>query len=159
MDQIVYDEIGLLHLVAAFVSLGAGTFVLLTPKGTQRHKAAGYVYLVSMGLVLVTALLIYRLFGGFGAFHLIAIVGFVYLTLGMVPVWRRSKNWLRRHLYFMYWSVIGLYAAFAAEILVRVPQSPFWGMVGIATAAIAIGGGIYYSKKKTVWSKLRRVHS
>ena len=47
----------------------------------------------------------------------------------------------------MSWSYIGLLAALAAETLSRVPDSPFWGMVGVASfGVVAIG-----------WLVLRRV--
>ena len=36
------------------------------------------------------------------------------------------------HFSFMYWSVRGLYAAFAAEVLTRIPEANFFGMVGIS---------------------------
>mgnify|MGYP006270489875 CR=1 FL=1 len=35
----------------------------------------------------------------------------------------------------MYWSVVGLYAAFAAEILTRIPDTPFLNMVGLAESS------------------------
>ena len=94
---------------------------------------------------------IYRLFGGFGPFHVIAIIGFFYLLVGIVPALLKTKNWLRIHIYFMYWSVLGLYAAFAAEILVRVPEAPFWWMVGVAVVAISVTGGVFYGKYKKSW--------
>ena len=45
------------------------------------------------------------------------------------------------HYGFMCWSYIGLVAAAAAETLVRVPRSPFWGTVAVSSAAVMFVGG------------------
>ena len=73
MDNIVSGNIGLIHLIVSIIAMITGIFVLLTKKGTIKHKQIGYVYTVSMVLVNVTAFMIYRLFGGFGIFHFFAI--------------------------------------------------------------------------------------
>lgn len=151
MTQIIHDEIGLIHLIGSILALVFGSIVLLTPKGTKKHKFFGYAYVVNMLIVLITALFIYRLFGGFGVFHFIAVIGFVYLLVGVLPVLFRTKNWVKLHIYFMYWSVIGLYAAFIAEVAVRIPNTIFWWMVGIGTAVVTVIGGHYYRKKKDIW--------
>lgn len=99
-----------------------------------------------MLVVNITAFLIYRLFGGFGVFHIAALVSLCTTIAGMVPVlWRKPEGgWLSLHLSFMYWSVMKLYAAFASEILTRVPDSPFFNMVSLATGLIMSIGGIYF---------------
>jgi hypothetical protein len=51
----------------------------------------------------------------------------------------------------MYWSVIGLYAAFVAEILTRVPETPFFGMVGLATFLVIGLGYVIWFRKKRIW--------
>lgn len=151
MANLAYDAVGWVHVIASFCSMVFGAWVILGKKGTQRHKQLGYGFALSMVVVLVTAMMIYRLFRGFGIFHVIALIGFVYLALGILPAFFRIKNWLRWHIYFMYWSVIGLYAAFAAEISVRLPEAPFWWAVGLATALIAALGGVFYGKYKQSW--------
>ena len=151
MLALVHDTTGLIHLATSFLAMISGAIVLVGRKGTKFHKRTGYVFVFSMLVLLITAMFIYRLFGGFGIFHGIAIFGFVYLALGMVPALRRRPNWLNRHIYFMYWSVIGLYCAFAAEVFVRIPQAPFWPAVGIGTGFIAILGGVFYGRYKKSW--------
>lgn len=54
----------------------------------------------------------------------------------------------------MYWSVIGLYAAFAAEILTRIPKTPFFGMVGLATGVILLIGWIVLGRNKAKSAKV-----
>jgi hypothetical protein len=54
----------------------------------------------------------------------------------------------------MYWSVIGLYAALAAEVLTRIPDTPFFGIVGIATGVITIIGAICLRINRAKWVKI-----
>jgi len=149
--QLVHDQLGLVHLIAALISFALGTMVLVVRKGTVFHKRIGYGYVVAMLMVNLTAFMIYRLFGGFGIFHVAAIISLVSVILGMVPIYRKNKDWRIHHFSWMYWSVIGLYAAFASEVLTRVPETPFFGMVGIATGLIMLGGSLVFRKNKEKW--------
>ena len=153
MEQIVNHTTGYVHLIASTIALVSGTIVLVAKKSTAFHKWTGYIYFVSMMILLVTAFLIYRLFNAWGIFHYLAVVSLIKLLGGMLPVWFRKhvRHWKVLHLSFMYWSVFGLYAAFASETLTRIPDSPFSGMVAIATVVIMLGGGALFSCKKASW--------
>lgn len=120
--------VGHVHLISSALALIFGTFVLISKKGSKRHKQAGYLYVMSMLVLLVTAFAIYRLFNSWGMFHYMAFVSLASIALGMIPVWTKKplNKWKYMHFSFMYWSVIGLYCAFAAELLTRVPKSPFF---------------------------------
>jgi len=52
--------------------------------------------------------------------------------------------------------ITGLYGAFVSETLVRIPESPFWEMVGLATGAVMLVGGIMFGFKKKQWQLLGR---
>lgn len=121
MQNIISSPIGLVHVIFATLALLTGTIVLLQTKGTTLHKRIGYVYVISMLLMNATAFGIYRLFGGFGVFHVLAIVSLFALFGGMYPILNRKKvkNWYLQHLEVMGWSIVGLYAAFVAEVGVR----------------------------------------
>lgn len=149
------DYMGYLHLATSIVALITGPLVLSIRKGTRRHIRIGYVYVGSMIMVNVTAFLIYRLFGGFGPFHVAAIFSMATVIAGMIPVIRRKPEgrWLYMHLSFMYWSVIGLYCAFFAELLTRIPRTPFFGMVGVATTATFFVGWIGFVRFRRDWAK------
>ncbi len=152
LSNLTGDAVGTVHLIFAMVAVVSGTLVLSMKKGTTRHKRVGRIYGFSMIVMLVTAFMIYRLFGRFGTFHYTAIISVLTLAAGMVPplFLRSNPNWLRWHFGFMYWSVIGLYAAFAAEVMVRIPETPFYGMVGVATfMVIALGvlGFVVFQKR------------
>ncbi|QKZ13702.1 DUF2306 domain-containing protein [Spirosoma sp. KUDC1026] len=147
-----HSPIGLLHLISALLAVITGSMVLLNAKGGVFHKRAGYVYVASMVVLNGTALMIYRLFGTFGSFHILAVFSSVSILGGMVPaVFRhRVRDWLIWHYYFMNWSVVGLYAAFWAETFTRtLPMGQFWPIVVVATSiTTAIGG--YLIRKNAV---------
>ena len=155
MDAIVFSTTGLVHLVAASLALLTGAGVLLLPKATALHKRVGYVYFAAMLVMLTTSFMLYQLFGSFGMFHWLAVISSVTLLSGMIPVWfrRRIPNWPAWHFSFMYWSVVGLYCAFAAEVFVRVPASPFFAMVGIGSALVGGIGSYFFRRKKGEWAE------
>lgn len=156
MENIINNEIGLIHLIASGLALVFGSAVLLMTKGNKNHIRMGYLYLVSMGVLLVTAFMLYNLFGKWGIFHYFAVISSLTLALGMIPIFLRNhfKNWAYLHFSFMYWSVIGLYAAFVSEMMTRIPEVPFFGMVGLTTAAVMLVGGILFGINKSKWMKM-----
>lgn len=155
MYDFVKSSLGWFHLSTAIIAMIAGAFVLATRKGTKRHKQIGYLYVFSMLLVCGSAMGIYRLTGTFGIFHITAVVGFLTLTGGMTPMLMKNieRKYKAVHFWFMYYSVLGLYAAFASELIVRIPDKPFYTMVGIATGSIFLIGTIFILKKEKVWTK------
>jgi uncharacterized membrane protein len=155
MNLLFHDWIGGVHLFASVVALASGTQVLWMKKGSRLHRQVGYVYSISMLVVIVTAFSIYRLFGGFGIFHIAAIISFVTLLGGMLPILlkRPGKSYLSLHFSFMYWSVIGLYAAFISEVLTRIPETPFFGMVGMATLGVMICAQIFFFRYRKKWQQ------
>jgi len=156
MEYLVGDTSGLIHLMSSIFALITGTLVLIMKKGTKRHKQIGYAYVISMAILLITAFMIYRLFKGWGIFHYATAFSLIVILLGMIPVWTKkpANKWKYQHFNFMYWSVVGLYAAFAAEVLTRIPETPFLGMVGIATGVITIIGAIFLRINQAKWVKI-----
>src|SRR5688572_32746545 len=115
-------SLGWTHTIAALAALVAGVAVLLTRKGTRRHRQLGWTYVVSMLLLNGTALLIYRLFGRFGPFHVGAVCSLVTVVAGTAAALgaRRARargnameraRALERHYEWMTWSYVGLVAA------------------------------------------------
>jgi uncharacterized membrane protein len=155
MYGFVNSNLGWFHLATALLAMIAGAFVLAANKGTVQHKRVGYVYVFAMVLVCGSALGIYNLTGRFGVFHLMAIVSSLTLALGMTPLFLRNlpRKYKAVHVWFMYYSVLGLYAAFASELSVRIPDKPFFAMVGVATATIFGVGTAFILKKEKIWTK------
>lgn len=93
------------------------------PKATRPHRALGNVYVISMVLLNITALCIYRLTGHFNLFHLFAILSLVMVLIGwsQVAFRRRFRRWFYRHYTYMCWSYASLVAATSNEAFVRIP--------------------------------------
>ena len=155
-------HIGLLHFITSLIALATGTYVLAIAKGSKKHKQIGYVYAVSMLILLATSFMLYNLHGSFGILHWFSVISSLTLLGGMVPIWLKKpkKTYLHYHFSFMYWSVIGLYSAFLAEILTRLP--PLFGvsdnlmpvlytLVGLAAAVVGGIGSVYFKKYKNRW--------
>lgn len=115
------DVKGWVHFIAAILSLLTGTYIVLIKKGTKIHKLVGYSYVISMIVVLVTSFMIYRLFDGFGIFHVFACISTFALLGGMMPMLKKNRTIkdLRQHSEVMGWSVVGLYCAFISETCAR----------------------------------------
>ena len=104
--------------------------------------------------------MIYRVHGTIGILHFFAFLSSITLLLGMLPLYRKNvKNPVVKHLAWMYWSVIGLYSAFVAEVLTRLPMifdikntfGIFYMLVGISAGLVGMIGGIFFRKKKNDW--------
>ncbi len=163
LTNLITGATGLVHFIAAILAMISGMYILLATKGTKKHKQIGYFYVFSMLILNITAFMIYRLYGKFGIFHGFAIWSLLTLAAGMYPVLRRTnKNYIMQHFRFMYWSVIGLYCAFAAETLVRLPKilftadgKPmflFYKLVGVATFAVMAIGVFFFIKNREKWA-------
>lgn len=159
----LHSTTGLVHLVAAVIALATGAAVLLLPKATVTHRRVGYVYTAAMVGVLLTSFSIYHLYGSFGIFHWLAVVSTVTLIGGMVPiVWRKpAGRYIEIHFAFMYWSVVGLYAAFFAETAVRLPDTViaagvpnhyFYTAAGIGTGVVMLIANIAWFRMKPRWA-------
>ncbi|MBD0257200.1 MAG: hypothetical protein ICV83_15895 [Cytophagales bacterium] len=146
MQTLFHSTWGAIHLLTAAASLVLGTAVLLVPKQNPFHKPAGYAYLAGMTTMITTAFGIYRQYGGFGIFHAAAILTGLTLLAGMVPVlWRkRIRHPLRWHYGFMYLSVLELYIALVAELLVRTPGATFGRVAALSSAVVLIPGGLLF---------------
>lgn len=145
----VHSTLGLIHVICAFLAMLLGGLVVLLPKSGCLHRRLGYLYVISMLLLNGTAFLIYRLFGHFGPFHILAVFSTLTILGGFIPALarKRVKNWLHWHYYFMTWSIVGLYAAFWAELLTRtLPMGQFWMLVFGATS-VTTGLGSYFIRK------------
>lgn len=160
MSHLIHSSLGFIHLAFSCIAMIMGVWVLILKKGTQLHKRIGYVYVTAMLGVNGTALFIYQLWGRFGIFHWFAMLSLVTLLAGMYPIWaRKSANSVSLHLSFMYWSVVGLYCAFVAEMLVRVPGLAFHGRLmlslNVGTFVVMASGGVLFAVLKRRWEALK----
>jgi len=141
----------------AVASLALGAIVLLTPKGTARHRRLGFAYAACMLALNVTALSIYEAFGTFGPFHVLSNVSLATLLAGLAVAFFRwpPSGWVYLHYEWMSWSYVGLCAAAASEAAVRVPGLPYaWSVVAASTVVILVGGWIVRSRRRAVVSRV-----
>lgn len=152
------SALGWFHMTCAVVALGSGAAVLARRKGTRAHRRLGWVYVGSMLLLNVTALMIYRLFGGFGPFHVAAVFSLATVIAGVVqPIRRRRTNWVEHHYQWMTWSYVGLCAAAVSEVGTRVPGFQFWWAVMIGTfLVIGVGATLIRRRASAVLAPFRR---
>lgn len=115
--------LGAVHFGFSVIALVTGAIVLLRKKGTTAHKKVGYVYTVSMIALNLSAIPITNFFGGIGPFHIFILFSLptVLLAIYYPTFGRNDPEWLAKHLSFMSWSYMGLFAAFISEIVTRVP--------------------------------------
>ncbi|MCM2679635.1 DUF2306 domain-containing protein [Echinimonas agarilytica] len=140
--------IEVLHVFFGFASLVSGFIVLLKRKGNSSHRLLGRVYFICMLALNVTSFGIYKLFGGWGVFHWMAIASLAPLVAGYVAI--RYKN-LNAHYFFICWSYIGLLCATISEIFVHVPLAVFLQSkvphLDTALMLSLIGAGLYLLPK------------
>jgi uncharacterized membrane protein len=156
MDKLISNNFGLVHLISGILALVFGGAVLLLKKGTKFHRKVGYFYVFSMSIMILSSFGIYRLFGKFGPFHYLSLVSIFSLAAGMIPMFKkiRTPKDYETHFKRMYWSVVGLYAAFAAESFVRIPKfGSFWQAVAWSFVLVFIICFIAFLKMRPVWSK------
>ncbi len=153
MATLVHSTTGLIHLLTALGAMVIGTVVLIIRKGTRTHRFFGYLYFYLMLIMNGTAFMLYSLFGTFGPFHVAALASLITVLLGLIPAIKRKPGWLQPHLTFLYYSIVGLYAALASETLTRIPKSPFFTVVIIASVAVTVLGVIIFKIMKPLWLK------
>ena len=153
--------IGIVHFVLALASLALGAAVfVLTVKGSRFHKQVGWAFVVAMLATNITALMIYRLFDGFGPFHAAAIINLVTLVGGVAVAlrarYRRGKRDMQGrgkavswHYHYMAYSYVGICAAAVAETLTRLPVfrvanvgGRFFVVVIVASVGVFVIGAV-----------------
>ena len=93
------DAFGFVHALLGIAALLVGLMVLFQRKGTRSHRRLGTMYVLSMFALNITALMIYDLFGGFGPFHVAALISLATVSAGFVPVYYRRPQgtWVELH--------------------------------------------------------------
>ena len=153
------SPLGQFHFATALTALASGAWVLFRPKGTRKHRRAGWLYAGSMLVLNVSALSIYRLTGTFGPFHVAALISLATLAAGIISARRRrhgGRGWLEGHYFFMTYSYLGLVAAAVAETATRWPAiqsvaggptAAFWTAVVVASVAVFTVGSVMIRRR------------
>ena len=85
-----------LHAFAAMTAFGLGLMQLAAPKGTLPHRTIGWIWVVLMLIVSISAFFIHeiRLWGPWSPIHLLAIFTLVMLPLA---VWNAHRHAVEQH--------------------------------------------------------------
>ena len=110
------------HAFAAMTAFGLGVVQLAAPKGTLPHRTVGWIWVVLMVVVSVSAFFIHelRIWGQWSPIHLLAI-----FTLAMLPlaVWRAHIHAVVQHrramqgLFFGALVIAGLFTFLPGRIM------------------------------------------
>ena len=113
--------LGWVHGLACLAALASGAYGFATRKGSPRHVLTGRVYLVSMVVLNLSALAIYRL-GIFFFPHWLAIITLVLIAAGWgsARLIRRHRGWRHVHLSSMILSYYLLIGGGVNEVYLRV---------------------------------------
>lgn len=144
------------HVLAALSALGAGAAVLLLPKGTQRHRLIGKVYVLALVLVNVAALSLHRE-DVFGVFHALAVASLVTIAVGLSPLLlgKRSPTVIGTHAFCMTWSYAGLVAAGCGQLAVAVGQDlAAWVVPAVIGAVLCISGVAIFGRVPSILDRL-----
>jgi uncharacterized membrane protein len=84
------------HAFAAMAAFALGVVQIAAPKGTLRHRTAGWIWVALIVVVAVSSAFIsgIRLWGPFSPIHLLSIFTLIVLP---VAVWRAHRHDVRRH--------------------------------------------------------------
>jgi uncharacterized membrane protein len=85
-----------IHAFAAIAAFGLGIVQLTAPKGTLRHRAIGWIWVVLLAMVALSSFFIHeiKLIGPFSPIHLLSIFTLVMLPLALAHARRHE---VQRH--------------------------------------------------------------
>jgi uncharacterized membrane protein len=145
---------GAIHSALALLCIAIGFVQLLRPKRGAGHRARGYAFVYAMLVADSTALSVYQFTGKFNVLHAGAIANLICVVAAVIPLLRspRPVNWKLQHYYWIAWSYVGLIAAAATELVVRLslPATPerAWVMTSVMTIAVTVIGYILVEKNR-----------
>jgi uncharacterized membrane protein len=155
LDHLRAHPLGLIHVASGVAALVLGAAVILSRKGTPRHRWIGRGYLLALLALNGTSLAIYEVFGRLGPFHWLAMVSLATLAGGYLAALRKAPGWMPRHAYFMCGSYVGLAAASVVEVASRVPGWSFGRSVVLSSlVVIALGGWMMWSSVPRIAGRL-----
>lgn len=136
--------LGWLHTPACLVAIASAAWLLVTRKGTRRHRQLGNVFTVSVLFACLTSLGIYSRHAWTFA-HWFSIFGLVTTGGGwLVARFKQPRvGWRYLHLTLMLLSVYNLIAGGVNEVYLRVtPLRHFWvtapGVIGITHGLVML---------------------
>ncbi len=103
---------GSIHFITAVLALFGGAWLLITTKGTRRHRQLGRVWFLSMLVMNVSALCTYDISGQPNLFHALALLSLGTILPGYYQIQRFRQTGDRNHLVshgiWMSWGYFGV---------------------------------------------------
>lgn len=146
------------HTAVGVVALLSGAANVLAPKGTRRHRRVGWTYAIAMYVLILSSFGITELFGSFGAFHVLALVSGLTLTLALRFPLRRHRHpgWMEHHYFWISYSYVGLLMATGSHLFERFPQLPLaWGALLFWGLPYLVGSILIFGRKRSVLARVR----
>lgn len=114
-----------LHAFAALAALVLGGFQLLRPKGSEVHRATGYIWAALMLLIAVSGLFIHevRMIGPFSPVHLLSLIILVTVPLAVYRARQGNIEGHRRAMLNIYWIALigaGIFTMLPGRIMGQV---------------------------------------
>ena len=115
---------GIIHFTSASLGLILGAGILFLKPGSKIHKIAGYIFIPTLIIVNFSALFIHEMGMKFGPFHYIIPFSLYFLFLGVKPflIKKDGVKSIKNHIRGMVGAALGLWAAFFAELVARIPS-------------------------------------
>lgn len=139
------------HTIVSVIAMISGGVIFFFNKGTELHRKIGFTYVISMLLCLTTSFFIYNMFDGFGPFHVMALVSFLTISLGMYfPLFGRTiSGWQIHHYFWMSYSYVGLWMAFMSHFMHLFPDTWSWWLKGFVAWGIPyiLGSAVIFANK------------
>ena len=137
MLELNLSIIGWLHTLACVVAMLAFVPVMVTRKGSRRHRASGRAYSIAYVVVCVTSLGIYSQ-QRFWFPHWLAVGGLAVLGVGYLAARLKPAGWRYVHLTAMLLSAYNLFGGAVNEAFLRV--GPRRGLAGANILASPLVG-------------------
>jgi hypothetical protein len=114
-----FSAIGWIHTLASIVAMLAFVPVMLTRKGSPRHRAWGCAYAIAYAALCITAFGVYSQ-QRFWFPHWLAVAGLAVLAVGFFSARLKPRGWRYIHLTAMLLSAYNLFGGAVNEAFLRV---------------------------------------
>ncbi|MFS2317435.1 DUF2306 domain-containing protein [Maricaulis sp. D1M11] len=152
LDSWIHSANGAVHMGMALLALLLGPLLFLIRKGNRFHRIGGYLYVLAMLTVNITALTSYDLSGRPNIFHFFALMSLAGVIPGYFAIRaamrRPNRNAVLGHAKAMSYSYMGLFAAGLSQIGTRLAPSLFLSPIWLY---VFLGSVVFIGFLITAW--------
>ena len=85
-----------IHIIFISIAFGISFFIFFSKKGTQYHKALGWIFVISMLVSLIASFGI-QTWGWFSPIHILSILTIYFLIRGILAIRMKKDSWKYFH--------------------------------------------------------------